>query len=146
VWVGRSLLDRRALLTAAERLPSWRFHVIGDAGPLPQPNVVAYGELPYAATVPYVRHADVGLAMYDTSDAAATRFFASSLKIVQYAYCGLPIVVPDTVPCPFPRTFAYDPADAESIVGALLAARAPAAPPERPALGSWSELALALAG
>lgn len=147
-WVGRCLPDPQFLRVAAERFPDWTFHMIG---PVPRtvsmPNVIWHGELEYAETVPFIKHADVGIALYGEHEGSVPDYLAdSSQKIVQYAYSGLPIVAPRTLDLRSRRVFCYDPGDAASIVAALRAAGA-AGKEARPGLEllSWHELADVLA-
>jgi 2-beta-glucuronyltransferase len=147
VWVGRAALDCDFVAAAADLRPGWRFHLIGPlAKSVVRPNVVWYGELPYERTIPYLKHADVGVAAYGPAKGTLPAYWADSLKIVQYAYCGLPIVAPTPLRSERPHVFYYEPGDAASIDAALRDALAAG---KRPELGhavpSWHELATALA-
>jgi 2-beta-glucuronyltransferase len=146
-WVGSALLDPEFLRLAAERLPNWHFHVIGRARrAVLGENVIWHGELPYERTVAFIKHADVGLAVYGGHEGRVPGYLADSLKIVQYAYCGLPVIAPDALESARPHVFYYRPADADSIEQALRGALAAG---KRPELGrailSWEELAASLA-
>jgi 2-beta-glucuronyltransferase len=146
VWVGTRWREDAFLGQAAEELPDWRFHIIG---PVPRTiraaNVHYHGELPYEETVPYLRHADVGLATFppfDAADRGPDLARIHSLKTAQYTYCGLPIVAPSDLVIDRAHVYAYDPADRGSIRRALEAAAAAGRHPE---LGrdvpSWDDLA-----
>ena len=122
IFVGTSHFDYDFLEKASARFPHWAFHVIGPIPHLPrQANILAYGEMPFLDTVPYIKHADIGLSVR-THD-PATESLTDSLKIIQYTYCDLPIVVPTHLQSARLNTFCYIPGDAESIQQALLAAR-----------------------
>jgi 2-beta-glucuronyltransferase len=146
VFVGVSWLDTDALGRAAGALPDWRFHVIGPHPGVPRlPNVEALGELPFEATVPYLQHADVGLAMLDGGP--GMEVFTDSLKILQYTWCRLPIVAPEALRSGRPHVHTYRPGDAASIRAACLAARAhDRATIPRAGIQTWDALAATLAG
>jgi 2-beta-glucuronyltransferase len=94
VSVGNMLFDDaavRAIAAAAARTGA-SVHVIGAAMADPPANVVVHGELPFEVTLPYIVHADVGLAPYRPTE-GADYLIQSSLKIQQYSYCGLPILL-----------------------------------------------------
>ncbi|MGK2909937.1 MAG: GumK N-terminal domain-containing glycosyltransferase [Sphingobium sp.] len=138
VSVGSMLFDPTAVRVAAEHWPDWTFHLIGvPTGIFPQ-NVVQHPEMPFASTIPYLRHADIGLAAYQ-KEARSEYLAESSLKLLQYGAIGLPAVCPDFAVEPGSLRFGYDPDDPASIVHALeRAAQAPRAPLAVP---SWSEVA-----
>jgi 2-beta-glucuronyltransferase len=148
VWVGKALLDPVFLEAASRRLSDWRFHLVGPASPsVSRPNVVWHGELAYERTIPFLQHADVGLAAYGGHEGRVPGYLADSMKIVQYAYCGLPVVAPYTLRSERPHVFYYEFGDADSIEGAL---RASLAAGKRHDLArsipSWHDLASTLAG
>jgi 2-beta-glucuronyltransferase len=122
IFVGTSHFDYDFLEKACARFLHWAFHIIGPIPHLPrQANIFAYGEMPFLDTVPYIKHADIGLSV--RTHYPATESLTDSLKIIQYTYCDLPIVVPAHLRSARPNTFCYTPGDAESIQKALLAAR-----------------------
>src|SRR5262249_14487915 len=58
VFVGTAYFDYNFLKIASASFPQWAFHIIGPIPRLPQrANVFAYGELPFADTIPYLQHA-----------------------------------------------------------------------------------------
>jgi len=123
VWVGKALLDPAFLDAASARLPDWTFHVVGPAArSTSRPNVVWHGEVEYEKTIPYLQHADVGLAAYGGREGHVQGYLADSMKIVQYAYCGLPVVAPSTLRSARPHVFYYDFGDPDSIEAALRSA------------------------
>ncbi|ETX02608.1 MAG: hypothetical protein ETSY1_02950 [Candidatus Entotheonella factor] len=122
VFVGTAYLDHEFLEHASAHFPTWAFHLIGPLPGAPQrANIFAYGELPFDATIPYLKHADIGLHTLVCKPGAAS--FADSLKVIQYTYCRLPIVAPEPMRSARSNTFYYRPGDAASIVRALEAAR-----------------------
>jgi len=95
VSIGTMLNDDDLLTSLAETLSDCDIHVIG---PRPRSNVpvnlIMHGRLPFERTIPFIQHADVGLAPYKWRP--NSEYLAeSSLKIKQYEYCGIPVVCPD---------------------------------------------------
>jgi 2-beta-glucuronyltransferase len=95
VSVGDMQFDTVAIETLAEQFPDWQFHLFGRKSRITKdlPNVITYGERPFNDIVPYIKFADVGIAPYAHSD-VSDYLSESSLKLVQYTYCKLPIVTP----------------------------------------------------
>lgn len=144
-WVGSHCLDRQFVAIAAEQFPSWRFHVIGADPGVERGNVVHHGELPFAQTVPFVKHADIGVAAY-AHRPGVEALGDSSLKVLQFLHCGVPIVAPEFLSIEHSHVFYYRPGDAESIRATLeraLAAGRDLSTDRR--LASWEDLALTLA-
>ena len=109
------------------------------------PNLRALGEMAFEDTVPYLQHADVGLAMLGGAPGMAV--FTDSLKILQYTWCRLPIVAPEAMASGRPHVHTYRPSDTASIRAACLAARAhDRATISRAGLQTWDALAATLAG
>lgn len=98
VSVGNMLFDEDAVAAMAAAAPEVSFHIFGAQwhGALPA-NVVVYGERDFDSIVPYIRHADIGLAPYRMT-AGEVYLSESSLKLPQYSYCKLPILMPDLIP------------------------------------------------
>jgi len=94
--VGDMLFDAQTIETLARAYPDWTFHLFGKGAKITAPieNVIEHGEMPFEKLVPYLQHADIGLAPYSPSPDAGY-LSQSSLKMVQYTYCQLPIVAPD---------------------------------------------------
>lgn len=147
VFVGTAYFDYNFLHIASTSFPHWAFHIIGPIARLPQrANVFAYGELPFVDTIPYLQHADIGLSTLQASPQASASF-TDSLKIIQYTYCGLPIVVPEPLRSPRPNVFCYVPDDPASIQEALRAARHfDRSKVVTDDIRSWDEIAQELAG
>lgn len=92
VSVGNMLFDTEAVRAVAASDRTITTHVIGAKMDHPPPNVVVHGEMPFEQTLPYIIHADVGLAPYRPEE-GGDYLVQSSLKIQQYSYCGLPILI-----------------------------------------------------
>lgn len=144
VFVGMSDLDVPFFEIAAERFPKATFNVVGPFGAdVHRPNVVYHGKLPFAETAGYIKFADVALGTRRTENGEVLRSLGTSLKMMQYRYCGLPIVVPESIPMQwqdgcFP--YVYDDADsvAGAIAGALSAGRDES---RRKDVASWKDVA-----
>ncbi len=124
VSVGSMLFDPRTIRAAAAAFPDVTFHIIGanrrDRFPS---NVATYPEMPFAQTIPYLQHADIGIAPYRWAR-DAEYLGDSSLKLIQYGALGLPAVCPHFAVSGATRRFGYEPGDQASIVEALRAALA----------------------
>jgi 2-beta-glucuronyltransferase len=123
VLVGDMMLDQPLLARLAEGFPEVRFHYFGRT-PLDfaaPSNLTAWGEQPFERLVPFVQHADVGLALYRRVPGLAY-LAESSLKNLQYRYCGLPVVGPGFAVGTVPGALSYDPDRPESADRALRAA------------------------
>jgi 2-beta-glucuronyltransferase len=145
VFVGNSHFDYDFLERACRLMRDWTFHIIGPIAGLPSaPNVVSYGSMPFAQTVPYIQHADAGLQIRSYGEGAES--LSDSLKVLQYSYCGLGVVAPDFLSSQRPNMFTYRRGDAISIREALEAARNFTGRPfDRSDIRSWEELAEDLA-
>ncbi len=146
VFVGGTQVDTDFAEKATRLFPEWRFHFIGPIrGLTERPNAVIYGELPFRQTVPYLKHADIGLQM--RSFEPGMESVTDSLKMMQYTYCGLPIVAPEFLRSDKPHVFYYQPGDQQSIREALLAARRfDRTLVPRHSVRTWDSVASALAG
>lgn len=144
VFVGNSHLDRDSLRTAATLKPDWQFHVIGPLPDLPgSDNIIAHGEMPFEETIAYLQYADIGLNIRSVEPGAAC--LAESLKVIQYTYCGLPIVAPEALRTAGNHLAYYTPGDAASIERALDEAAAMMGKDvDRSWVKSWDEVAGAL--
>jgi 2-beta-glucuronyltransferase len=98
VAVGDMLFDRHATEQMAFAAPEVTFHLFGIkwSGEVPA-NVNVHGEQSFETVAAYIRHADVGLAPYRVNS-DEVYLAESSLKLLQYAYCMLPVVLPDLIP------------------------------------------------
>jgi 2-beta-glucuronyltransferase len=147
VFIGAGGLDTETLAAAASLFPDWRFHVIGPLSGLPvRDNVVAYGEMPYARTIPYLKFADIGL------NFLVHRPFVEgnteNFKTMQYSYCRLPVVAPDFLAnARLAHILSYRPGDRDGLQAALLAARDfDRDSIDIAGIASWADLAGILAG
>lgn len=145
IYVGWQYFDHDFMARALRLFPGWSFHVFGAIPDLPSaPNLTAYGERPFAETVPYLRHANIGL--QTRAYAPGAECLTDSLKMHQYTYCRLPIVAPTFLRNERPHVFYYKPGDDASIRQALLDARAfdrSRVPVD--SVWSWDDLAAKLA-
>ena len=82
------------------------------------PNAVVRQEMPFADTIPYVKHASIGIAPY-ANEGAPGHLSDTSLKLAQYEFVGLNAVCPFFACGEKPGRFGYDPGDASSIFKAL---------------------------
>jgi 2-beta-glucuronyltransferase len=121
VSVGPTLFDESFFQIACDQFPEVTFHIIGAgrrSSKVTAPNAVIRQEMPFADTIPYVKHASVGIAPY-ANKGAPYYLSDTSLKLAQYEFVGLNAV------CPFfacghkPGRFGYDPGNASSIFNAL---------------------------
>ncbi len=121
VSVGNMLFDPAVFEAAAPAYPDVQFHVIGGgprAASLSAPNITVYDEMPFSQTLAYIRYADVGVAPYQS--AMATPYLTdTSMKLMQYAYFGLPAVCPSGIAAGYSHRFGYDRAVPGSIIAAM---------------------------
>ena len=119
VFVGTGYMDYDFLHSVAPRNKNCLFHIIGPIkDKLNMSNVRFLGEMPFASTLPYIKFANVGLAIRTFRKGYATTL-TDSLKIIQYRYCGLPIVSPDFIDLHRNGVFYYTPGNAPSCCAAL---------------------------
>jgi len=121
VSVGDMLFDEALISRLAESFPDWKFHLFGRNAKLKVAlsNVVTHGECKFDDIVSYIKHADIALAPY--RDAPNCEYLSqSSLKILQYKYCNLPVVAPAFASSNSAGFYSYDSND--SAVKAFAAA------------------------
>lgn len=120
VFSGLGFYDMQAVHAMAAGCPLVNFHILGISRPTHNPpnNVIYYGELPFPQTVPYIKHADCGLYTLEASS-RPMQAYTDSLKVMQYRYCGLPIVAPQFLDLHRNGIFYYAPDDPVSCVDAL---------------------------
>jgi len=95
ICAGSTLLDIGAITRTAQAKPNWQIHVIGRLKSMPPalPNVTWHGEQPFAKTLAYIQHADIGLAPFQ--DVPGVEYqITNSNRILLYRFYGLPILVP----------------------------------------------------
>ncbi|MFN7172973.1 MAG: glucuronosyltransferase [Fimbriimonadaceae bacterium] len=118
VFVGNSFCDTEFINWMAEDFPECNFHVIGPIDSVQRrDNLKSYGEMPFRQTIPFLKFADVGLQTRSWFDGAPS--LSDSLKMHQYTYCKLSIVLPEFIQTDRPHCFAYVPSDRESMKAAL---------------------------
>lgn len=145
VTVGSMLFDPQVFTVAATAFPNVSFHLIGTpSGPVYPRNVQEHGTMAFDATVPWLQHADVGVAPYRYG-ASAEYLSDSSMKLMQYGYLGLPALCPDFAAGEHALRFGYSAGDPDSIVAALAAALEPAVERRSALVLSWTEVAERLA-
>ena len=120
ISVGDMLFDGQAVEAMALENPDWTFHLFGAKASLSRPfeNVVTHGERPFKEIAPFVRFADVGIAPY-AGDRGADYISQSSIKMIQYSYCRLPMVAPQFAAAGRDHVSSYDPGDQASIRAAF---------------------------
>lgn len=125
VSVGDMLFDGDAIATLAKAFPDWTFHLFGRRALLEESlvNVVVHGERPFDDIIEFIKFADIGIAPYRPKP-DADYLSQSSLKMIQYSYCRLPIVAPAFAAAGRRHVLAYDPASPDSIRVAFAAATA----------------------
>lgn len=140
VCVGSMLFDPSFFDVAGPAFPDVSFHVIGcGVGYRGGANVHVYPEMPFGQTLPYVAHADFGIAPY--RDAPMAQYLAeSSLKLTQFSYVRIPAVCPHFAVGERPHRFGYTPGDAGEIVSAISAALADTFEANETQPPSWDEI------
>jgi 2-beta-glucuronyltransferase len=114
VFVGNSHFDYDFLDRASRQYPEVSFHIIGPIPNLPhRENIITYGEIPFAQTVPYIQHAHAGLAIRSYGIGAES--LGESLKVLQYTHCHLPYIAPEFMRSNRSNVFCYHPGDDASI-------------------------------
>lgn len=141
VSVGDMLFDEALITKLAEVYPDWKFHLFGRNAKLKQnlPNVVTHGECKFDDIVPYIKHANIALAPY--RNAPNCEYLSqSSLKLLQYKYCNIPIVAPKFASGSTSGTYAYE--DWESAIKAFADASTSSSSSLNEAVMSWDEVLL----
>jgi 2-beta-glucuronyltransferase len=119
VSFGPTLFDATFFDLAGPAFPDITFHVVGcGAGYRGGANVRVYDEMPFKELVPYVAHADIGIAPYRPSPSAAY-LAESSLKLTQFAMLRRPAVCPHFAVGAARHRFGYSPGDAGEIAAAI---------------------------
>jgi len=146
VFVGISHSDEDFINRASRMFPTAQFHIIGPLRRTANAhNVYYYGEMPFEETVPFILHADVGLAT--RSCLPGSESLSDSLKVIQYTYAKLPVLMPSCIPATRPNIVTYVPGNDESIRSAVLKALSfDRSQVDRSGIHSWEELALTIAG
>lgn len=142
VSVGSMLFDETFFDIAAQAFPDLQFYVIGSGAEMtPTSNLNIYGEMPFSDTLPFVKHASIGIAPY--RPAAGVEYLAdSSLKLAQFEYFGIPAVCPHFAVGTSHSRIGYEPDNEQSIKNAISAALAMAGKVEPRKFPDWSEIAM----
>jgi 2-beta-glucuronyltransferase len=145
ISVGNMLFDQPVVRAIAQLRPDVTVHIIGARVPKPRPpNIIVHGEMPFATTIPYIKFATAGIAAY-TPSTGMEYLGQSSMKLLQYAYCGLPVLAPRELKSSRPNVFGYARGDGASIAAALAAALQRGRVSEAAAdILDWQEVAEAL--
>ncbi|HTH45528.1 MAG TPA: hypothetical protein VL528_10660 [Oxalicibacterium sp.] len=126
VAVGSMLFDPGFFVIASSLFPDITFHIIGSGKGRQEgygPNVRVYNEMPHKTTLPYIKHATIGIAPYRAAGLPAY-LSDTSLKLMQYDFFGLPAVCPHGIVGDYRSRFGYTPDDADSISAAITSALA----------------------
>ncbi len=145
VSVGNMLFDEVAINAMAAADRSVTYHAFGArfAGPPPE-NVIDHGERPFEDLVPYIQHADFGVAPYRMRQ-DSLYLAETSLKFLQYAYCMLPVLTPDVIPGIRGNLIGYSLTAENDWPGKVRAALAMKKDPKfREGILSWSDVAALL--
>ena len=146
VWVGNGYFDHNFLQIASSCKEDWYFHIIGDVEKkVLAKNIFYYGEMPFTETIPYILNANLGLdnKLWKPDMESCT----DSLKVLQYTYAGLPIILPNFLKSNRSNIYSYEPANPDSIHSSLSRAKNhPSGQDEKHSINSWHDLAARLAG
>lgn len=125
VSAGTSHFDADAVRAMAALRPDWRFHIIGRLRePISGPNIVWHGEKHFSEVVPFVQHADIGLAPYRDLPGVAYQVHHSN-RLLQYAHLKLPTLGPMSMThADAPHLIGYVPGNTASLELALAQADA----------------------
>lgn len=142
VAVGDMLFDQASVAAMAAAAPDVTFHLFGIRwrGDAPA-NIRVHGEQSFETLAAYIRHADIGLAPYRVNS-NEVYLAESSLKLLQYGYCRLPVLLPDIIPVSRGNEITYSlegPNDWRAIVDAALAL--PHSEAYRDGILTWNDVA-----
>ena len=140
VSIGSMLFDPTFFEIAANHFKDLTFHVIGSGRRRIDrctANVVMYDYMSYTDTLPYIKHADIGIAPY-ASTTLPPYLADTSNKLVHFEFFGTPAVCPESVVGGRPTRFGYVPGDESSIVAAISRALKTSRSSARTSL-SWSD-------
>jgi 2-beta-glucuronyltransferase len=142
VSVGSMLFDSNFFVHAAKRFPYITFHIIGS-GQATHPdygaNVKIYGEMPFAKTLRYIKHANLGIAPYSSNNMPAY-LRDTSMKLIQYDFFEVPAICPFFIAADYPNRFGYEIGNGDSIGHAIQCALHPTKPLTAQRVLSWGEV------
>lgn len=142
VSVGSMLFDPSIFRLSAPKFPQLQFHVIGPGTEFEAPpNVHVHAEMPFEQTLPFVKHATIGIAPYAPVE-GAEYLGESSLKLMQFEYFGLPSVCPNFAVGSRPSRIGYEPGNEISIEHAVSRALSMVGHVESRSFPTWEEIAL----
>ena len=142
VSIGSMLFDPSVFQRAAPHFPDVEFHVIGCGMKFEAPpNVTIHPEMPFSRTLPYVKHASIGIAAYLPAK-GCDYLSESSLKLAQFQYFALPAVCPSFAVGSVAERIGYTPGDDASIRRSVSRALALAGTVKPHRFPSWQEVAL----
>jgi 2-beta-glucuronyltransferase len=121
VSVGSMLFDPSFFEIAGLEFPNYKFFVIGGGAKsktLSLSNVIVLDEMKFAETIPYILHANAGVAPYEANK-VSPYLADTSMKLMQFAAAGLPAICPTTVVGAKKGRFGYQPGDVQSIKRAV---------------------------
>jgi 2-beta-glucuronyltransferase len=142
VSVGSMLFDAQFFILASKRFPHIHFHIIGSCQPRHAEygeNVSVYGEMPFDKTLPYIKHANLGIAPYSSVNLPAY-LRDTSLKLTQYEFFGLPAICPHFIAADYPTRFGYDIGNEDSIALAISRALNPQTPFIKRTVLDWAQV------
>jgi 2-beta-glucuronyltransferase len=147
VYVGNHPhLDWEFLETVAKLIPGLNIHLIGDNiyrmnG---RKNVIKHGEMSFRETVPYIKYARMGL--HPVNHIHGAEAATDTLKVIQFSYCGLPVIMPEFIHSTRPNVIHYRPGDQQSIEDGIYRALnyKKGKSTDQPNVWTWDELANAI--
>jgi len=115
VSVGDMSFDEDSLIQMAQAAPQATLHVFGARFHQDTPaNIKVHGEVEFSKLAPYIKFADAGIMPYKLTENMGY-LKHTSLKFLQYTYCGLPILTAQGIDWGRACVFTYDRTDAASI-------------------------------
>ncbi len=119
ISIGDMAFDEKSIILMAGVRPDINIHIFGADMSIPYPkNIHVHGEVEFSQLVPYIKFADAGIMPYKMSK-DMTYLTKTSLKFLQYTYCGLPILTPSGADWNRGNVFYYTPEDNISISSAV---------------------------
>jgi 2-beta-glucuronyltransferase len=95
ISIGDMAFDYDAARILIKSFPEIQFHFFGVSKEVSSAhNCFNYGETDFDELVPYIKHADIGLMLYQMH-AGLHYLSKTSLKLLQYSYCKLPVMAPN---------------------------------------------------
>ncbi|MEP4769364.1 MAG: hypothetical protein ABJY83_15765 [Roseibium sp.] len=141
VTVGSMLFDAEFFRTASTSFPHVQFHLIGTPElEFKSDNITEYGRMPFKETLPYLKHANAGVAPYHDQD-HADYLADSSMKLMQYEYLNLPAICPDFAAGDKRNRYGYRPGNTASITNAIEQALATPFTAEVTEILDWKDVA-----